>query len=50
MEVIGPILSSDSYGIALGAGSPLREEINEVLLTFNRDGTPDRLYRAWFDR
>ncbi len=50
VEVIGPILSSDSYGIALGAGSPLREEINEVLLTFNRDGTPDRLYRAWFDR
>jgi polar amino acid transport system substrate-binding protein len=50
VEVIGPILSSDTYGIALPSGSPMREDINEVLLTFNRDGTPDRLYRAWFDR
>jgi polar amino acid transport system substrate-binding protein len=47
-EVVGRIFQQEQYGIALPTGSPLREPINEVLLTIQKDGTYDALYTKWF--
>jgi len=46
--VVGPIFQDESYGIALPTGSPLREPINEALLTLRQDGTYDAICERWF--
>lgn len=48
LQVVGPIFQDESYGIALPTGSPLREPINEALLTLRQDGTYDAIYERWF--
>lgn len=48
VEIAGPILTEESYGIALPMGSPLRKQINTVILQMERDGAYDILYEKWF--
>ena len=38
----------ETYRIVLSSGSPLKEEIDQVLLKFRVDGTYDDLLRKWF--
>ncbi len=38
----------ENYGIVLPSGSPLKEEIDQVLLKFRVDGTYDDLLDKWF--
>ena len=38
----------ENYGIVLSSGSPLKEEIDQVLLKFRVDGTYDDLLSKWF--
>lgn len=48
LQLAGPVVAPDPYGIAVATGSDLREPINEVLLEMARDGTLDRLHQIWF--
>ena len=47
VRVIGIMLKPEEYGIALPAGSPLREEVNRALLALQADGTYQQLYTRW---
>lgn len=47
-SVVGVVFKPEKYGIALPAGSELREPINEVLLAMYQDGTLDEIERRWF--
>ncbi len=47
-RMAGPIFKSESYGIAVATGSPLREQINASLLEMQADGTYLSLYNRWF--
>lgn len=38
----------ENYGIVFSSGSPLKEEIDQVLLKFRVDGTYDDLLSKWF--
>jgi polar amino acid transport system substrate-binding protein len=46
--LVGPLLNTESYGMAFPNGSPLREKVNRVLLDLQEDGTHRRLYEKWF--
>jgi ABC-type amino acid transport substrate-binding protein len=46
---VGPIFHKEEYGIAIPEGSPLRETINQALLTLFEDGTYNRIYQKWFE-
>ncbi len=46
--VVGAVFKPEKYGIALPAGSPLREPINEVLLEMYQDGTLSEIESRWF--
>ncbi|MDA1315499.1 MAG: transporter substrate-binding domain-containing protein [Acidobacteria bacterium] len=46
--LVGPLLNTESYGIAFPEGSPLREDVNRALLKVQEDGTYDKLYSKWF--
>ena len=48
VQVVGPTLKDEYYGIALPAGSPLRKPINEVLLELMQDGTYTEIHNKWF--
>lgn len=50
IRLIGPLFDSFDYGIALAAGSPLREEINTALLRMREDGTLERILDQWFGK
>ena len=47
-ELVGPVLSRETYGIALPTGSALAEPINQSLLKLREDGTYETIYRRWF--
>jgi polar amino acid transport system substrate-binding protein len=47
-EVVGSIFENEQYGIALPFGSPLREDINRLILEFQKDGTHRALSEKWF--
>lgn len=47
LQVVGPLLRPEDYGIALPAGSPYREEINRALLRLVEDGTYTELLNKW---
>lgn len=49
-QTVGQVFLQESYGIALPQGSPLKEEVNRVLLELREDGTYDRIYAKWFGR
>jgi len=50
IRLVGPMFESFDYGIALTAGSPLREALNTVILRMREDGTLDRITAEWLGK
>lgn len=50
IRLVGPIFDPFDYGIALAAGSPLREQVNTAILRMREDGTLDRIIEAWLGK
>jgi len=50
VRLVGPIFEAFDYGIALTAGSPLREDLNTAILRMREDGTLSRLQEKWLGR
>jgi polar amino acid transport system substrate-binding protein len=48
LQVVGPIFQPQKYAIASVIGSPLRKQINEVLLTMYQDGTYEEIHAKYF--
>lgn len=48
VQVVGPTLKDEYYGIALPIGSSLRKPINEALLEMMQDGTYTEAHNRWF--
>jgi polar amino acid transport system substrate-binding protein len=48
VQVVGQILRPENYGIAVPTNSPLRKELNRILLDLAADGTYQDLYDRWF--
>lgn len=48
VRLIDRVYRPENYGIALPSDSPMREEINRVLLRLREDGTYDDLVDRWF--
>ncbi|HNC52756.1 MAG TPA: transporter substrate-binding domain-containing protein [Accumulibacter sp.] len=48
LQVVGPLFRLQKYGIAVAAGSRLRKQINETLLTLYANGTYEEIYQKWF--
>lgn len=48
VQVVGDLLRSESYGIALATGNPNRKAINSALLKLHENGTYQALYDQWF--
>jgi ABC-type amino acid transport substrate-binding protein len=48
VHVVEGVLTREDYGIALPTNSPLRESLNEAILTLREDGTYDSIYLRWF--
>ena len=48
VQIVGPMLRKENYGILLPRGSLLRKPVNEALLTQREIGTYDALYAKWF--
>jgi polar amino acid transport system substrate-binding protein len=49
-KVVGGILTTEDYGIALPSGSPLRKKINEELLKMYQNGEYNDLKAKWFGK
>ena len=47
VKLVGPIFDSFDYGLALPTSSPLREELNAVILQLREDGTLTRIQETW---
>ncbi|MEX0671529.1 MAG: transporter substrate-binding domain-containing protein [Pirellulales bacterium] len=47
VKLVGPIFDSFDYGLALPTSSPLREELNSVILQMREDGTLTRIRETW---
>lgn len=45
--VVG-LFERQNYGIALQSGSPLRKQINTILLELSEEGVIDELRDKWF--
>ncbi|RZM81983.1 basic amino acid ABC transporter substrate-binding protein [Leptolyngbya iicbica] len=48
LKVVGELLTTEFYGIALPKGSPNVEVINNALMTMMEDGTYAEIYQKWF--
>jgi polar amino acid transport system substrate-binding protein len=48
VRTVGGLLNQESYGIAIEAGSPLRETINRALLKVKESGEYEALRLKWF--
>jgi polar amino acid transport system substrate-binding protein len=48
VQVVGEVFQKESYGIVFPTNSPLREPINNALLTLQEKGTYQELYDKWF--
>jgi polar amino acid transport system substrate-binding protein len=48
VQVVGPTLQDEYYGIALPAGSALRKPINEALLELMQNGAYAEIHTKWF--
>lgn len=48
VRLVGPTFEKQDYGIALPAGSDLREAINNALLKLQESGTLSAIDRKWF--
>lgn len=50
IRLVGPIFDSFDYGIALAAGSPLREDLNKAILRMREEGAVDRIKDQWLGK
>ena len=48
VQIVGPMLKKENYGILFPRGSGLRKPVSEALLTLRENGTYDALYAKWF--
>ena len=48
VRTAGSLFRKESYGIALPAGSPYRDEIDQALLAMMESGEYDTIYASWF--
>ena len=48
VQIVGPMLKKENYGILFPRGSALRKPVNEALLILRENGTYDALYDKWF--
>ena len=48
VQIVGPMLKKENYGILFPRGSALRKPVNEALLILRENGTYDALYAKWF--
>jgi polar amino acid transport system substrate-binding protein len=48
VQVVGEVFQKESYGIVFATNSPLREPINNALLTLQEKGIYQELYDKWF--
>ena len=48
VQIVGPMLKKENYGILFPRGSALRKPVNEALLILRENGTYDSLYTKWF--
>lgn len=46
--LVDQVFRHEDYGIALPTGSPLREPLNQAILTMREDGSYQELVRKWF--
>jgi polar amino acid transport system substrate-binding protein len=50
LQIAGPIFRPQKYGIAMATGSPLRKQINEVLLKMYDDGAYEDIHSKYFSQ
>ena len=50
LQLLGNQLSEERYAILVQQDSPLRTEINDILLQLQENGFLDSLYRKWFNQ
>jgi polar amino acid transport system substrate-binding protein len=48
VSTVGALFRKEDYGIVFPQGSPLRKQVNNVLLAMREDGTYQQLYDKWF--
>jgi polar amino acid transport system substrate-binding protein len=48
VQSVGPLFRKEDYGIVFPQGSPLRKQVNGVLLALREDGTYQQIYDKWF--
>lgn len=49
VTVLPTVLRPEYYGIAVGQGSPLRDQLNDALLQLRESGAYDNLVEDWFE-
>ena len=47
-SITGDLFAKQKYGIALQPGSPLRENVNQAILSIRESGIYDSIYQKWF--
>jgi polar amino acid transport system substrate-binding protein len=45
---VGPVFHKEDYGIVFQSNSPLRKQVNGVLLALREDGSYQQIYEKWF--
>jgi polar amino acid transport system substrate-binding protein len=48
VQVVGVAFHKEDYGIVFPPDSPLRRQVNSILLALREDGTYDQIYEKWF--
>jgi len=48
VKLVGPLYEGQSYGIAFPEGSPLRDQFDQVLGKFMKNGVYAKLFKKWF--
>ena len=48
VQLVGGSFHKEDYGIVFPANSPLRKQVNAVLLSLREDGSYGRIYDKWF--
>jgi len=50
VQIAGPLLRKEDYGIVFPRNSPLRDQVNDALSALRQDGTYQKLYDKWFTK
>jgi polar amino acid transport system substrate-binding protein len=48
VKIVGMVFAPQDYGMAMPQGSPLREQINRILLAMSENGRLERIRSKWF--